>query len=60
MFETKIGELYAYSTECEMLREAKSLDEEGYKLHLYREIVGKFPFKIRVIDYKYNSKDKSE
>ena len=56
---TKIGELYPYSTEEEMLKEAKSLDEQGYKLHLYRDKKSKnFPFKIKVIDYKYNNENR--
>lgn len=59
MFETliytKIGELYSYSTEGEMLRVAKTLNEEGYRLYLYQDFKSKsFPFKIKVIGYKYN------
>ena len=52
---TKVGETYAYPIEDEMLMVAKILDKRGYKLHLYMDRSSRYPFKVEVVGYKYNS-----
>lgn len=51
MTESRIGNIYSYNSENDMLKIAKSLEESGYKVKRYYDDIFK-NFKVKVIGYK--------
>ena len=52
MLESKVGQIYSYSTEQEMLRVANKLEEEGFKVKRYYVEESFYPYKCECIRYK--------
>lgn len=52
MLESKIGQIYSYDTEQEMLRVANKLEGEGFKVKRYYVEGSLYPYKCECIGYK--------